>query len=207
MHSPDIDPQLQQTLLEVIQAHPNGVAEHSLLKQLSQAGYDTFTPSLDPLELFQAHFLLFHILYRLADIWRQAGHGDLVINCLNIYFQASASSTSGADLNQQALKTDDSLKRYYLDYQQYRDTQMQDVIDLLDGFWKKLGGLAWAQDDEIQAAKQTLNLPLDDTPTLIQINHQYRKLCFIHHPDRGGNTADFQKINQSAELLKRLYTN
>ncbi|WP_353957035.1 DNA-J related domain-containing protein [Thiomicrospira sp. R3] len=31
---------------------------------------------MEPLKLFQAHFLLFHLLYRLADKWRQAGRTE-----------------------------------------------------------------------------------------------------------------------------------
>lgn len=204
--NPQIDPQLETDLLSILSRHSSGIAEHALLKQLSQAGYAVFTPSLEPLELFQAHFLLFHILYRLADKWQQVGYGQLVIDCLNIHFQTE----SDWDMTQSAqtdLARDDSLKRYYLDYQHYRDTQTQDVVDLLDQFWKQLSGVSTASPSEIQQAKLTLEITEQDEISLEQVNLQYRKLCFIHHPDRGGDTQTFQKINQAAQLLKRLYAN
>lgn len=204
LDNPQIDPQLETELLNMLRADPTGVAEHALLKQLSQAGYAVFTPSLEPLELFQAHFLLFHILYRLADKWQQAGHGRLVIDCLNIHFQSEPDVNSN-EPNQTDLARDDSLKRYYLDYQHYRDTQTQDVVDLLDQFWKQLSGISTASPSEIEQAKQVLELEIHAEISLDQLNRQYRKLCFIHHPDRGGDTQTFQKINQAAQVLKRFY--
>ena len=197
--NPPIDPQLETDLLNILIAQPTGIAEHAFLKQLSQAGYAVFTPSLEPLELFQAHFLLFHILYRLTDKWQQAGHGRLVIDCLNIHFQTE----SDLDMTHSAqtdLARDDSLKRYYLDYQHYRD-----VVDLLDQFWKQLSGVLTASPSEIEQAKQVLELEIHAEISLDQLNRQYRKLCFIHHPDRGGDTQTFQKINQAAQVLKRFY--
>ena len=204
--NPQIDHQLETDLLSILSRHPTGIAEHALLKQLSQAGYAVFTPSLEPLELFQAHFLLFHILYRLADKWQQAGHGRLVIDCLKIYFQTESDLNFSA-FDQTALARDDSLKRYYLDYQHYRDTQTQDVVDLLDQFWKQLSGVPTANTSEIEQAKLTLEMSIHQEISLEQVNLQYRKLCFIHHPDRGGDTQTFQKINQAAQLLKHFYTN
>lgn len=204
--NPQIDPQLETDLLSILSRHSSGIAEHALLKQLSQAGYAVFTPSLEPLELFQAHFLLFHILYRLTDKWQQAGHGRLVIDCLNIHFQTE-SDLDMIHSAQTDLARDDSLKRYYLDYQHYRDTQTQDVVDLLDQFWKQLSGVSTASPSEIEQAKLTLEITEQDEISLDKVNLQYRKLCFIHHPDRGGDTQTFQKINQAAQLLKRLYAN
>lgn len=32
--------------------------------------------------------------------------------------------------------------------------------------------------------------------TLEQLKKQYRKLCFKHHPDKGGNNETFQQVNK-----------
>jgi curved DNA-binding protein CbpA len=34
-----------------------------------------------------------------------------------------------------------------------------------------------------------------------ELKKAYRKLAFKHHPDKGGNTNDFQKINNAYSLL------
>lgn len=200
--NPPIDPQLEVDLLNILSGHPTGIAEHALLKQLSQAGYAVFTPSLEPLELFQAHFLLFHILYRLADKWQQAGHGRLVIDCLNIHFQPE-SDPDITPSDQTNLARDDSLKRYYLDYQHYRDTQTQDVIELLDSFWCQQPETI--DHNALKQAKITLDLPLDQNLDRQQINQHYRRLSFSHHPDRGGDTSTFQKLSNAIQILRRAY--
>lgn len=44
-----------------------------------------------------------------------------------------------------------------------------------------------------------------DVRTIEELKAQYKKLAFAHHPDRGGNTADMQQINNEYdELLKRV---
>ena len=44
-----------------------------------------------------------------------------------------------------------------------------------------------------------------DVKSIEELKSQYKKLAFQHHPDRGGNTADMQQINNEYdELLKRV---
>jgi hypothetical protein len=196
MCAPEIDSKLADTLLTLIQAQPQGLSEHSLMKQLSANGYPHFTPSLDPLAMFQSHFLLFHLLYRLADDWRQQGHGELHIHCLRIALQSEQPRSAG-------LIHDDPIKRYYLDYQHYISTQTEEVVALLNQFWQ--GFSAQADERALQTAKHTLELDPHTPHTLADINRQYRLLSQRHHPDRGGDTAHFQKINQSAQILRQHY--
>lgn len=46
---------------------------------------------------------------------------------------------------------------------------------------------------------QTLGVARNATPD--DIKKAYRRLAGIHHPDKGGNTAEFQKIQQAYETL------
>ena len=44
-----------------------------------------------------------------------------------------------------------------------------------------------------------------EVKTIEELKAQYKKLAFAHHPDRGGNTADMQQINNEYdEILKRV---
>lgn len=190
---------LEQDLLDLIQAAPNGLPEHQLLKQLCELDYPSFCPSFEPLALFQAHFLLFHLLYRLAEDWRHQGHGELQIDCLNICFKP-VQTTSGSDVARQ-----DSLKSYYLDYRHYRDTQTEDVIELLDNFWKQIGQIY--PENEVQQAKQQLGFEADEPLNRLVIQQRFRQLSQQHHPDKGGSTETFQQLNQANQLLKRAYPN
>lgn len=194
-------------LLSILQQHSDGITEHGLLKQLHAQGYHLFEPSLEPLALFQAHFLLFHILYRHQDTWQQQGFGKLRITCMNIGFDQNSATQYGTNIDPESSPHpchDDSLRRYYLDFAAYRDTQTQDVIELLDNFWRKLGGQYDRND--IEQAKLTLELPLDQPLNRQQINQHYRRLSFSHHPDRGGDTAKFQQLNQAIQTLRAVYS-
>jgi curved DNA-binding protein CbpA len=46
---------------------------------------------------------------------------------------------------------------------------------------------------------QTLGVAKNATPD--EIKKAYRKLAAQHHPDRGGDTAQFQKIQQAYDIL------
>lgn len=36
-----------------------------------------------------------------------------------------------------------------------------------------------------------------------ELKEQYKKLCFQHHPDKGGKTEDMQQINAEFDELKK----
>ncbi len=198
MFEPQFPDTLIADLLTILQQNINGISEHALLKQLDNLGYTEFAPSLEPLALFQAHFMLFHLLYRQQDIWQQQGLGKLNISCMNIGFNRDFTNATHSHPCQ-----DDPLRRYYLDFTAYRETQTQDVLDLLDNFWRKMP--ARIDHPELEQAKITLELPLDQTLNRQQINQHYHRLSFSHHPDRGGNTQLFQQLNHAVQILRKTY--
>ncbi|AHF02368.1 hypothetical protein THIAE_08835 [Thiomicrospira aerophila AL3] len=200
MQTDQLDPQLLNDLLTLLLQHPDGIAEHQLLKALAEQGYQAFQPSLEPLALFQAHFLLFHLLYRQQQAWYQQGHGWLQIDCLKIQFQPQRPHQPTHDTQSTPPQLDDPLRRYYLDIEQYRQTQTDDVIELLDSFWRSL---ARSPDTtQIQQAKGLLEIT-EETITLEQVNRHYRRLSQIHHPDKGGDSERFRQISQAAETLRK----
>jgi hypothetical protein len=46
-----------------------------------------------------------------------------------------------------------------------------------------------------------------DIKTLDELRSMYRKLAFLHHPDRGGSTADMQEINNEYDILSKRLIN
>lgn len=185
-------------LLAMLRAAPQGLGEYELIRRLS----DRYPESLfaepgalqDPLRLFQLHFLLFHQLYRLADQLAESGQ-TLSIHALSICLQPRAETAPG-------LLPEDPLRRYYLDWQQWRETHAADVQRLLDGFWQRQGGSAV----DSQALQQALAVMELQQPTDARaIKQRYRALVRVHHPDRGGSTARVQEINQARLILERYY--
>ena len=187
---------LSTLLRQIFDEHPNGISEYDLLKHL-QSQDDTVFNQLNlrsHLTLFQSHFLLFHILYRLRDQLLVDENLALDINPLKIILQAPSVS------NANALVEADPLREYYLDLTHLFETSDDDVVNLIASFWS---GLKSQEQREFALAELGLKDPVDYP----DIKKQYRMLAMQHHPDRGGDTRRLQIINAAMEILEKGYTN
>lgn len=179
-----------QVLQDLLSAHPAGLSEYDLIKQLEARGEAGFTAGSlrDNLSLFQTHFLLFHNLYLLDEQLSAAGKGKILITALRIQL------TDTPDNDQQALTEHHALRDYYLDLSNLENTRVEEVEALLDQFWHR-----FLQNDQRSEALDTLGLadPVDwDT-----IKQQHRRLAMQHHPDRGGDDTRLQAINAAMQVL------
>jgi len=182
---------LQQQIEQQLRSRPEGMNEHTLIRQL-QAGDDNILPHgqlHDSLALFQIHFILFHALYRLRDqLWQQQrGHIEVEPLLIRLWPYRAG---------QQDLSRNDPLRNYYLDLDNLETTNEQDVDDLLAAFWRRLGS-----GDGRRTALDELGLcdPVDDQT----IKQTWRKLVMQHHPDRGGDKAKLQIINAAMDWLRK----
>ncbi len=183
---------IEAMLLDWLETSPDGLSEHALLKRLQAAGLEAFPDALfrDSLSLFRAHFLLFHLLYRLRDRVGDSQRYLLDIHPLRICLRPYAYSTSGE------LAEHDPLRLYYLDLEHLHTTTAQQVEALLGGFWARL----YARQRRHQAlAVLDLAEPVDDAA----IRLRYRRLAMEHHPDRGGDKERFQAVQEAMEILRR----
>ena len=182
--------QFQNTLLELLERHPNGISEYALFNQLSALNFpDYHEPARrTALGLFRAHFALFHALYRLRDrLWNE-GRAQLDIHTLCI--QLTPYRAQHSDLPTRR----DALRDYYLDASHLADTTASEVDQLLEKFWRRFG----PNDRRVQALDVLgLNDPVDD----ITIKQTWRRLAMQHHPDRGGNAQQLQEINAALTAL------
>lgn len=185
-------------LLALLRAAPQGLGEYELIRQLAQRYPDSLFAEpgalQDPLRLFQLHFLLFHLLYRLADQLAESNQ-TLSIHALSIRLQPRGAAVAG-------LQQEDPLRCYYLDWQQWRKTHAADVQRLLDGFWRRQGGGVVAAE-ELQRSLAVMDL--QDPTDARTVKQRYRALVRVHHPDRGGTTVRMQEINQAMLILERYY--
>ncbi|WP_019556067.1 DNA-J related domain-containing protein [Thiomicrorhabdus arctica] len=178
------------------------ISEYQLMRYLAEEGLTEFKPDLDPLIMFRAHFLLFHLLYRLQDHWILESRGWLSIYTTDIHLKAMDSVMSSQEGSGQELFQDDPVKSYYLDYSEFLNTQEEDVLSLLDDFWRKMAGSpihAIGPEDRLQA-QQRLGLE-GQTLSMQSVKVQFRTLCQLHHPDKGGDPLVFRQICDAKELL------
>ena len=172
-----------------LDAHPDGMREHDLIRVLRSAGFFAFLPPppADPRLLFRAHFLLFHALYLLADRLAGARRGLLQIGPLCIRRLPWRAGEA-------ALTPADGLRDYYLDWRNLDGMTEAGVQRLLDAFWNRCGRVG---DRERALAELGLVDPVSDAV----IKQAWRRLAMMHHPDRGGDEARLQAINHAADRL------
>ncbi|WP_339898811.1 DNA-J related domain-containing protein [Paraglaciecola polaris] len=199
---------LLATLESLLLTYPEGISEYDLLRKLQDdQGSDRIFSQLslkDPLRLFQSHFVLFHVLYKLQQDWRACGLGDLTIHTLKI--QAVAYTPAAYE---NTLLAADLLAEYYLDWQNLLQTTAEDVDNLFDDFWQCLSkdknGVSHQRSNEtaeqLLLSYAALNLPVN--ASLADVKQQYHKLLHQYHPDKGGHTCDAQKVQVAYAYIRR----
>lgn len=198
---PDIPVELEEAIFHIL-SDQSAIKEFDLMQRLVNLGFEQFRPSLDHLELFRSHFLLFHILYRLQDLWSEKSLGMLSIHTLNI--QLKTTNTPKPDGLTLSDEGERKIKAYYLDYDEFLQTQEEDVVALIGQFWQSFGQLKPVSQPEIERAKEVLGIE-PDTPDPIPkslINRQFRKLSQRHHPDKGGRAEDFRRLCEAKACLQ-----
>ncbi|MDH4322330.1 MAG: DnaJ domain-containing protein, partial [Desulfobulbaceae bacterium] len=175
----------------ILAANPEGIAEHELLAALKREGVPLFAENdrHDPLEIFQHHFLLFHLLYGLRDRLRSQRRGDIAIHCLKIVLLPPPAATDGI-----VPEVFEPLRAYYLDLGQLRGVARSDVEAMLERFWALYAG-----HERRDRALAVFGLQADAGRE--EVKRRYRQLAREHHPDRGGDPERFRRVREAAEDL------
>ena len=182
-----------------------GFSEHELLRLLQQPPHEFFaTDALrDPLILFQSHFLLFHCLYLLQNIWLKDQCAQLEISALKIKRHPFQHNTHLSSTSRQGnILSADPLAQYYLDWSHFSSTSSADVDELLNSFWKKV----FIPQPHIDIQQALAIMELKCPVPLQQLKVQYRRLAQLYHPDKGGDSEHFKQVCQAFHQLKRYST-
>lgn len=179
------------------------MTEHQLIKTLQSPPHNLLNSLTlkHSHQLFQLHFLVFHVLYLLKRKWLHAGVGSLIISPLKIGLDDANeynNETVSIGKDRHNVSSIDKLAEYYLNLDHLTETSAEDVDQLILGFWKEL-----YQPTAHHDALTILNL----SPPVIyrDIKKQYKRLASKHHPDKGGSTLEIQKINQAMATLSNMY--
>jgi hypothetical protein len=186
-----VKPELLPFLAGMLEDNTTGLSEFEILRRVRDRFYHGESYTGDQLLLFKRHFEIYNALYHLQLEYLYKQLGDIQISPLLICIEPYR-------LGQFGLVYFDKLRSYYLDANNYYRITIEEVNDLMAGFWKKIDLL-----DEKANALQTLEL--QEPTDLSVIKQQYKKLCLQHHPDRGGSTEAFQAITHAMRVLTRYY--
>lgn len=181
-------------VLEILREADAAITEHQLMKMLEQD--DTHFTELavsQNLALFQKHFLIMNALYQLQQSLLVENF-YLHISPLAIYMKPVVNE-SGPLLSE--IISEQHLRSYYADWQNFLQASERKVNKLLDQFWQ----LYSSREIKVDAYK-VLDLPVKASWSEVQ--KSYRKLAAQHHPDRGGDAVRFIAIRQAYERLRPL---
>jgi DnaJ-domain-containing protein 1 len=189
-----VDNPLIQPILSILEACDNSISEFELLRQLEHEAPIFDELGSDPnLKLFRKHFLIMNALYQLQrKLWLE-DEVRLCISPLKIHFEAAA-QIEESQSNEVEDGVEAKLASYYLDWNEYDNTNAEDVAALLKGFYNKL----FNRDDTEKALKL---LGIEENSTKTEIKRAYRLLVRNAHPDKGGDAKKFIKLRKAYEHL------
>lgn len=182
-------------ILSFLNQYPGGTTEYEIIKQLEKLDLFQDLADEDELALFQKHFIVMNSLYQLqSDLWKD-DKIFLDISSVRVRFiVAEFDKTDGSAAR--SISDNRALSGYYLDWENYRSTDQETVLEMLNGFWE-----LFLNKDKVSSAYQTLDLGMNEPLDIV--TKQYRKLAAIHHPDKGGSREDFIAIRQAYEVIKQ----
>ncbi len=184
-------------MLDILQQASKSMSEHELMGQLKpQLKAMAGRPLSSQLALFQMHFLVMNALYQLQGELLEDGF-TLSISPLEISLQKTVKSSARA---LQDSGVEESLRDYYLDWEQFETTGEADVEQLLNSFWRYYSAV-----DKQREAYSALGLAMGAEWSVVQ--KAYRHLVADKHPDRGGSSVEFMAIREAYEILSKVHTN
>lgn len=185
---PEWSDSLAERLHRVLEAHPDGVSEHDLIRHLRKTACPEI-PELsdrDLFSLFRTHFRLFHALYRLRDELRARQLGELIPDPLRIRIEPWTPGRPG-------LIRLDRLAAYYADLSNLDRTTPEEVARMIREA-RKL-----QRTSEREQALEVLGL--ESSASATKIKRRYRELAMAWHPDRGGDVRRFQELQVAYAFL------
>lgn len=185
---------LKPAILDVLRNAENAqrrLAIHELLSELKSVSAIPTLHGEPQLALFRLNWMMMNALYQLQlDLLEE----NLLLNIstLEIFLESIESSQVSAQEKQlQTL----ALRDYYLNWDNFSDTTVEEVQSILDGLWQD-----YVSSDQRSNAFEVLGLEgYADAKTIRQA---YRKLAKKHHPDKGGDAEQFMRIRSAYEILK-----
>lgn len=195
----------------------NAPCFESRLLRVAFPGFDILRA--DPLTLYQRHFLLFHLLYQMKDLFHQEGRYMFVHfmrtfltdypppgRCrfyypLNGQFCGKFANDGDYCRFHRDKVGDDALailsdRYFYLDKTNFYALDADTIKAFITGTWEILNNY-----DDYQRSFKILNLPLSSDMSMVK--KRFRCLAKQHHPD-SGDGGRFHEINRAYQVLTRL---
>ncbi len=181
----------QAILKNFLQQNPKLYTEYELLKWIEQSFPEFFANLPAPVSMYKKHFWLFHNLYQLKLALSQQGT-SIAVSALEIGIRPISHQKNELDER-------DVLSSFYLDIENLYLPE-QEITEMQKMFWQRYQAL-----NEKAEAIKLLKLDGVQPLTLSLIKKQYQKLAQQYHPDKGGDTEIFDKVNRAYNQLRLVF--
>ena len=184
---------LKAEILSFLHQNPKGTTEYEIIKLLEEKLYFSDLADEEELALFQKHFITMNALYQLQISMWESDRVYLDITSVRVsIIESYADTSSGAS----ELVECAAVREYYLDWDNYKNTDQEEVLRMLNGFWEM-----FYNQDKVYSAYEALDLCQSEPFDVVK--KQYRKLAVKFHPDKGGDKADFIALRKAYEIIKQ----
>lgn len=191
---------LKHAILQILNNTSSPLKEYDLHRILGNAAFEEFTQNCSQnVILFRKHFLVMNALYQLSDELQSLSL-KLHISALKIYLSPIHDNKHKNNSSHLAITNNAfyKLSLYYCNWDNFYQTDSNDVQQLLSQFWQN-----YLHQDQQQQSLDSLQLSTN--ATWIEIKDQYRQLCQQHHPDKGGDPIYFLEIRSAYDNLKIIH--
>lgn len=178
---------------DFLRQRSGSVDEYELIEHLNQ--FEFFAPIAQfsqSLKLFYKHFLTMHVLYRLQQQVAASG-GALTVGPLQIELTECSNAEPAATAPAVA---EQALRDYYLDLTHLESATESGVADLLTSFWKRFESWRSSPDDHAV-------LGVGPEASWLEVQQAYRRQVQQAHPDKGGDAAEFARLQNAFNNIKR----
>ena len=181
-------------LRNILASRREGINEFELIRLLQSEPFQLLDEQAlrSDLAMFQCHFLLFHCLYKLQQCWLDEKRFYLSIHVTEIRCHPYEKD--------QPVEPDTGLAEYYLNWDNFVSTSRDDVVQLLNSFWQKMGRMKHLDEEDKNNALSLLEL--SEPLTMSALKSRYRSLMHQYHPDKGGSVEQAQEIDWAYRVLK-----
>ncbi len=167
------------------------IEEQYLLQRLGLKLHSDLAISAD-LQLFQRHFVLYHLLFRLQHSLFKQAQGYLRIDLAKVQYLPQTTAPESLQ--------DASRREYYLNWHHYYQMTEQLLDAQLNAFWHYASTQRPVIDNMPTKTAENI-LSLSAGYNLAQLKKAYRSKALQLHPDRGGDQQQFIALRQAYQQL------
>jgi len=193
-------------ITQILNDTDESISLYQLMKAIEDKGLDISGDDVTistELKLFRFNFVVMNALYQIQQDIKGTGF-SLYISSLKILLYSDVPPNTGlapAEIDE-SKRVDESMSKYYLDWNNYDSANQQSIDQLLNSFWSKYKKYNKYDSNQDQRSCALQILGVESSASWKDIQQTYRQKITQCHPDKGGTCHQFIEIREAFQFLK-----